>query len=188
MAKKEAYSIPCIRTWLLLTQMFGLMFKHEEDEFAKIGLTIQQFFMIAAIHFLQPPVTPTDLSQYLYRKLNTVTLTLDRMEKTGLVKKKRDLPDRRTLRVMLTPKSKKLFAKAAQTFTRIPTDIMSCLSDDELGNYSDLTHKLGGNLFDKLGMTEFKSHRINTMNHILQEGSTSVEPIHIEPFRSKDMS
>lgn len=180
MAKVTEESIPRIVTWLLMNQQFVSMSRYEDAKFSQIGLTIPQFYIIAAIMYLEPPVTPTDLSHFLDRNLNTITLTLDRMEKAGLVKKKRDLPDRRTLRVSLTAKSKRLFAQACVPFKDIPNEVMSCLSDDELQVYAELTRKIIKQLCNKLDISDINSHRIDTMNYVLSKEDASIKPVSID--------
>lgn len=167
MNKSKEYSISRITAWLILDQLIISAKRLEEIKLDEAGLTIPQFFIIAALNYLKPPVTPTDLSKCLDRNSNTITLTLDRMEKAGLIKKKRDLPDRRMLRVTLTPKSKRLFSEAIIRFINVPEDTMSFLSDEELKDFTGLAKKLIKGLFEKLGISELSSHRVDTTNYVL---------------------
>lgn len=180
MEKSNDYSSSRIIAWLLTHQLVVSIGHLEGNKFTKVGLTIPQFYIIAALNYLKSPVTPSDLSQCLARNLNTITLTLDRMEKAGLVKRKRDLPDRRTVRVVLTPKSKKLFSEAVMPFMNFPNDIMSELTDDELEVYNDLTKKLVKGLHTKFGISELRTHRIDTVNYILKKNKGSFGPVDLD--------
>lgn len=175
MAKGNKYSIPGVNAWLLWHQMTLAFMKYEESEFKKIGLTPSQFHIIALTKYLPPPVTPTDIKKWTGRNLNTITLTIDRMEKAGLIKKKRDLPDRRALRLILTTKSKKFLPKATKLFKKIPHELMSCLSDDELQTHVVLTQKLRGELYKTIksqnGEIELYLHRVYIMNSVMHNKS-----------------
>ena len=185
----KKYSVPRINAWLLLHQMHTSLMEYEEAEFKKFGLPKKQFYIIAAIKYLAPPVTPSDIAKWLDRNTNTITLMLDRMEKDGLVKKHRDLPDRRAFRLSLTAKSRQLFTRATIPFREVPNDVMSCLSDDELQVYIDLTQKLREKIYNTLelheGTMELHSHRIDLMASVTQKGK-SVTPINLELLLAKN--
>jgi DNA-binding MarR family transcriptional regulator len=67
---------------------------------------------------------------------------LDRMEKRGLVKKARDLPDRRSVRLVVTAKGRRKLKEATGTGWALIERLMSSFSDEELQLFSDLLEKL----------------------------------------------
>jgi MarR family 2-MHQ and catechol resistance regulon transcriptional repressor len=115
-------------SWILLHQTMDSVVKCEEAAFTGTGITPQQFSVLAAVSRIRKPVTPTDVANWLDRNLNSISLIVDRMEKDGLIKRRRDLKDRRILRLVLTAKGEKAYTTALERAQSISTEIMSCLS------------------------------------------------------------
>ena len=191
MGKRKKYSALRINSWLLLNQVSESLMKYEDTEFRMVGITKNQFYILSAIKYLPPPVTPSDIARWLDRNTNTITLMVDRMERSGLVKKRRDLPDRRAFRMTLTPKSRILLRKALIPFREVPEEIMACLSDDELHSYMELTQKIREKVYDKLGLHEgtvkLHTHRIELMASVNQKRQ-SIRPKNSELLQSKNVS
>ena len=89
-----------------LHQIHQSLAKLEDKMHRNLGITTQQFGVLAAIKSILPPATPTAIAEWLDRNTNSVTLILDRMEKDGLVSRIRDLDDRRSLRLEIKEKGK----------------------------------------------------------------------------------
>ena len=143
---------PAVKAWLLLHQVVNSMEKCEEREFARIGLTFQQFSVLSAIKYLRPPVKQADVAGWLDRNANTITMIVDRMEKDGLVNRSRDLRDRRAQRLALTPKGEQMFRKAVRLSTKLPEEIMPCLSEEQRNALSSMLETLRQKTFEKRGI------------------------------------
>jgi len=167
-----------INAWLLMNQLHVSINQYEDREYGKIGISIPQFYILAAIKYLPSPVTITDIARWVDRKVNTVTLVLNQMEKKGLVKRERDLPDRRETRLSLTPVSEKIFEKATVPLREVPNDIFSCLSSDELDSLLSILQKLREKAYHvlrlKAELSELHDHRIDVMTRVLSEKSLSL--------------
>jgi len=166
-----------INTWLSMNQLHISITQCEDREYNKIGISIPQFYIMAAIKYLPAPVKPTDIAKWVDRKMNTVTLVLDQMEKKGLVKRERDLPDRREVQIYLTPKSEELFEKATTPLWEVPNDMLSCLTDEELESLSHIVQKLRTKAYHSLNLkselSEIHDHRIEVMTRVLAEKGIS---------------
>jgi len=166
-----------INTWLLLNQLFISASQYEDKEYSKIGISVPQFYILAGIKYLQAPVTTTAISRWVDRKVNTVALVLDQMEKKELVKRERNLPDRREMRLSLTPKSEKLFARGTKPLREIPNDIMSSLTNDELLSLSKIVQKMTKKAYTALNLegeiVNQHDHRIEVMTNVLREEKTT---------------
>lgn len=87
----------------LLTQSLG-------DEIAAHGVTPGQLPVLMCL-WQQDGLTQRELYERVHIEQATMSNTLSRMDRDGLVKRKPDPNDRRASRVMLTAKAKKLEAK-----------------------------------------------------------------------------
>ena len=88
--------------WLLLYQTYDSVIKCEEETFTKVDLSPLQYQMLRAMKYINSTITPTVVANFLDWKPNSITLIMDRMEKSGLVKRIRDLKDRRVVRLIIT--------------------------------------------------------------------------------------
>jgi DNA-binding MarR family transcriptional regulator len=136
--------------------------KCEEEEFSKIGVLPQQFHILRAIKYIPGVVTPSIVANWVDRNPNSITLIINRMEKDGLVKRKRDLTDRRALRLIITPKGEELYKRTLKTALReLPKTILSTLSESELSTLIILLNKVREQTF-KLRKIEDKVINIIT--------------------------
>ncbi len=81
-------------------------FLHFSEEAARAeGLEPQQHQLLLAIEGLDEPGSPTisELAAHLILRHNSAVGLVDRMEQRGLVERVRGAPDRRQVRVRLTP-------------------------------------------------------------------------------------
>jgi DNA-binding MarR family transcriptional regulator len=144
------------RLWVIVHQNYDLMTRGEDEMLGKQGVTSQQFLILWIIKFLseikEEPVIIADLAPILYRRLNSISLIIDRMEKNGLVKKVRDLPDRRAIRLQLTKKAEKLFNTASKPNREYIKRIFSAFSEKEQETFLALMKKFKKSLNEELNI------------------------------------
>jgi len=114
-----------MRVWLLLHQTNNLVLKCEDRVFGKHGLGTEQHAVLLAIKYIDDPVTPTDVAQWLDRNTNSISLIVERMVKAGLVRRIRDLRDRRSVRLVITSNGKEILDKATVAGWELVQEILS---------------------------------------------------------------
>ncbi len=154
MPVRFTFDNPLLRTWLLLHQTYNLVVKAEDAVFAKVGLTTQHHAVLIAMKYIESPVTPSDIAHWLDRNTNTITTLVDRMEKDGLVKRARDLRDRRSVRLVMTEKGKEVLDQATVLGWQLVQDILQGLSEEELRALTRLLEAVRGKAFDYLNPGE----------------------------------
>lgn len=85
-----------------------------EFELQKYGISPQQAAALICIHSLHDQATPAELSRWLFREPNSITILLNRMHKLGLIEKKADLKRKNQIRLSLTPKGYETYKIATQ--------------------------------------------------------------------------
>src|SRR4030042_1570385 len=85
--------------WLTCHRTCNLIARCEEAVFARVGISPQQFGVLHAISECAEPVTISKIAKYTDRDHNTISMIVDRMEKSGMVTRLRDLNDRRLVRI-----------------------------------------------------------------------------------------
>ncbi|MFP3898564.1 MAG: MarR family winged helix-turn-helix transcriptional regulator [Dehalococcoidia bacterium] len=131
-----------LKTWMLLHRTRDLIFNGEDRVLSEFGLTTEQYTVLAAIRYFDDPVRPTDIGRWVGHKVNTVSMIVDRMVKSGLVERLRDLPDRREVRLSITAKGEKVFKPATPAVWSYVQEIMSSLSDEDKRSLIKLLEKV----------------------------------------------
>ncbi len=129
---------PMLMAWHLLHQTHNSISKCEDEAFSKHGITTEQYSVLMAIKHIQPPVTPTQVGRWLDRNTNTISLIVERMVKAGLVRRIRDLRDRRSVRLVLTDDGKEIFDRATVTGLALVQEILSVLSEEQMRTLTTL--------------------------------------------------
>ena len=80
---------------------------------AQFGITLARFDYLAQLHRHPDGLRMSALSRYLMVTGGNVTGLTDELEKEGLVQRDAEPGDRRSVRVALTPKGRKVFEKMA---------------------------------------------------------------------------
>lgn len=112
------------------------------QQLAEYRLTPGQFGVLEALFHLGP-LTQREIGDKLLSTKGNITMLIDNLEKSSLVKRVRDLNDRRSITVQLTPKGKKFIGSIVPGHMRKIIEIMSVLSLEEMKELKRLCKKIG---------------------------------------------
>jgi DNA-binding MarR family transcriptional regulator len=103
---KNSYDIAVegYKLFFMLRLTVDAVHKFREMELNKYGISPEQALALVCIYSLENKATPAELSRWLHREPNSITILLNRMEKLGLIRKKADLKRKNVIRLSLTPK------------------------------------------------------------------------------------
>jgi DNA-binding MarR family transcriptional regulator len=142
------------RLWVLLLQTRDTIWAVRERELAEYDLSNAEaavIFIIQAIELnIGKSATPSDISQWLFRKPHSVSELLSRMEKKGLVIKTKDTEKKNRVRVRATEKSRQTYALITEN-VRTVSRIMSILSEEEKMQLWNCLSKLRGEALMEYG-------------------------------------
>ena len=160
MAVKFDFKESRLMVWLLCHQCHRLVSRCEEVMSYKKEITPEQHSVLIAIKYANDPVKPTDVAKWLDRRTHTISLIIERMQRNGIVERIRDLPDRRSVRLIITKKGEKILDQATIRGWKLICEILSDFSEDELQTLAKLMGKVRDKAFDYLQpgdtMTEIK--------------------------------
>lgn len=105
-------------------------------------LTLSQFGVLEALYHLGP-LCQGQLSQKLLKSTGNMTMVVDNLEKTGLVKRVRSTEDRRMIRIELTQAGKTLIENVLPGHVATIAAEMSVLTPEEQATLGELCRKLG---------------------------------------------
>jgi MarR family transcriptional regulator, organic hydroperoxide resistance regulator len=138
--------------WFVFHQTYESLYKCEEEAFEKVGIPAQQFQVLWALknmpRCVPQAVTTTSVANWLDRNHTSISLIIDRMIKNGLVERKKDLLDRRTSRLVITPKGETVYLSAVKTAKELPEKVFSGFNRQQLTTLSQLLSRIREETFD----------------------------------------
>jgi DNA-binding MarR family transcriptional regulator len=136
--------------WVLLHQVSDAISKAREEELRQYGISMIQAGVLFIVKTAKAPVTPAEISRWLFREPHTVSGLLNRMEKQGLIKKTKDLDRKNLIRVTLTDKGEKAYQKSRQM--KVVPKILNRLSQKEREAFRAQLEKLRTKSLNEIGM------------------------------------
>jgi MarR family 2-MHQ and catechol resistance regulon transcriptional repressor len=109
---------------------------------SSVGLTVSQFGVLEALYHLGS-LSQRDLGQKILRSSGNITMVIDNLEKRSLVRRERDVSDRRIFIVHLTGEGKKLIRKIFPSHAALITKELSVLNATDQKILGDLCKKVG---------------------------------------------
>lgn len=139
-------------TWALLYQTFTAIFKETERALSPASISGPQAFALACLQYGGSPMIPSRLASFLAQESQSLTGLIDRMEQHGWVRRVRDLPDRRSLRLEITTAGESKLGEALTEGYKAATAIFACLDDDEMRTLARLLERIRMSSLDRLGL------------------------------------
>jgi DNA-binding MarR family transcriptional regulator len=133
-----------VELWALLSQVRKELLTASDRELRRFGVSTVQLGILHALNnAYEAGVSPSlsDLSRWVIRQHNTVSVILGGMEKRGLVELDRTSQRKRTLRINITEKGRDLYAEHMKNRKNIP-QILGSLSLEERDQLRTLLRKL----------------------------------------------
>lgn len=127
--------VSIVRTSSLLLRAAGRFF-------SKYIVTEVQFNILMILKDKNEGLSQQDLSERLVVTKSNVVGLVDRLEKSGLVKRKSDPSDRRTNRVVLTAEGKAILKKIEGDYSAAVDEIMNGLTKEEKAAIINATQKI----------------------------------------------
>jgi DNA-binding MarR family transcriptional regulator len=129
----------------LVNHMARLFARHLDDRLKPVGLRIGAF--PALLHLWgSDGLTQKDLVERLDIEQPTMAATLTRMERDGLVTRKKDAQDGRVQRIWLTPRGRALQEPATAAASGVNALALAGLADSEIAALLTQVRRIIGNL------------------------------------------
>jgi DNA-binding MarR family transcriptional regulator len=114
----------------LFSQVSRLEHARAHELLDELGLYRGQHRVLRAL-WRQDGLTHTELGRHAHVRPSTISTTLQRMEKAGLVERKHDAEDQRVSRVYLTKAGRALQGSVEQAWRRLEDEMFDGLSLEE---------------------------------------------------------
>jgi DNA-binding MarR family transcriptional regulator len=115
--------------WILLNHTRHAIYRLRELELNQYGITVEQARLLFVVNTLGNKAVPTEIARYLFRESHTISSLIGRMEKKEMVKRVKDLDNKKFVNVILTKKGQEILKKTMVMDSL--HDIMSGLSQEQ---------------------------------------------------------
>jgi DNA-binding MarR family transcriptional regulator len=112
-----------LRAWFLVHRTRDVLRTCEDQIFGEYGLTAEQYAVLSIMKLLKAPIRVTDVAD--------VSMIVDRMVKAGLITRRRDKGDRRTVILNITTKGENALKPATLAGWNFIREILSPLSNED---------------------------------------------------------
>jgi DNA-binding MarR family transcriptional regulator len=129
----------------LISRANDLKHRRVHELLDELGLHRGQSFVLRAL-WEQDGLTQTELTERLNRSPSTITKTVQRMEKAGLVQRGPDDSDERVSRVFLTDAGRAIQPAVEAVWKGLDRQIFAEFSPQELGLFSDFLTRVCHNI------------------------------------------
>jgi DNA-binding MarR family transcriptional regulator len=112
--KDDKSILDSYRLFHLLRQTSDSVYKAREIELKPYNISPEQAGALVCIHTLGHEATPAELSRWLFRQRNSITILLNRMQKQGLIEKKVNKNRKNSITLSLTKKGYDAYKNAIE--------------------------------------------------------------------------
>lgn len=127
---------------IVLIRVQHISFKACDRELQKIGLTWKQLSVLHEIICMDGAATPHKIAKRMVLEPHTLSSIITRMEKIGLITKRKDLESHKMVRIELTEKAFHLMELAGDVLNDFNNKWISCLSREEAIQLADYLSRL----------------------------------------------
>jgi DNA-binding MarR family transcriptional regulator len=127
----EEFDAQVVQIEELLRHVAVIIKKRGRDILSDFAITNPQFNALLVLDN-HPDITMGELCDRLYLACSTATDLIDRMEKNGLLERRRDVDDRRVIRLRPTPKAKEVIDRVIQARRRYVKSILTKLEKKDI--------------------------------------------------------
>jgi len=135
--------------WVLIAQTKDALLGVREREYYGYNIKNERRAVLFAIAALGGQAAPVEIARFLFRKINSVTEMLKRMEKQGLIKKLAS-SGRSKVIVKLTEKGRSIYVQSLQNTS--DKRLLSVLSNNEREHLKEYLLKLRSEAARELGI------------------------------------
>ena len=113
-SNNDEYLLESYRLFHLLRQTTDAVYKSRERELKNYKITPEQAGALVCIRSLGSKATPAELSRWLFRERNSMTILLNRMHAQGLINKNKDSKRKNSIKLSLTKRGDEAYQRSIE--------------------------------------------------------------------------
>ncbi len=122
---------PYLTAWVRLRQASDAALRAVEIELGKRQTTMAQMDVLLILSMSKVPLSPGEISAYVFREKHSVSALLSRMQRAGYVKKVRSKKDQRVVKIQIQPKGRDLLNGSVAVIIGYARDLLRTRFDEK---------------------------------------------------------
>jgi DNA-binding MarR family transcriptional regulator len=140
-------------TLLSLLISFEVLTRYLEVELRRSKASLVRFNIMSTIFANGGEMTPSEISESVFREKNTITAVINTLEREGVVRREPSPHDRRSVKVVITDKGWKEANRLSPIAQELSRDALSCLDRGRVENLVDTMRTLREDLLPRIAKT-----------------------------------
>lgn len=117
------------------------MKKALDSQLTEVGVTASQHTVLSTLAH-KDGLSLSEVGKRVFLDKPAMTGLADRLEKDGLVQRRRTSSDRRVVRLYLTPKGRRLLGRMDEIATSVDSDLVSVLTPEQLRQFRGMLNRI----------------------------------------------
>jgi DNA-binding MarR family transcriptional regulator len=146
-------------TLLSMLMSFEVLARYLEIELKRNQVSLIRFNVMSALFKNGGEMTPSEISEAVFREKNTITAVLNTMEEQGVVRREPSTNDRRSVKVVITEKGWNEANRLNPVAQELSREALSCLDKQNIEELVETMRTLRENLLPRVAKTSANGKR-----------------------------
>jgi DNA-binding MarR family transcriptional regulator len=140
-------------TLLSILMSFEVLARYLEIELKRYEASLIRFNIMSKLFVNGGEMTPSEISESVFREKNSITAVLNTMERQGVVRREPSTDDRRSVKVVITDKGWKEANRLSPIAQELSREVLSCLEKEKVEDLVEIMRNLRENLLPRIART-----------------------------------
>jgi DNA-binding MarR family transcriptional regulator len=137
-------------TLLSILMSFEVLARYLEIELRRYEATLIRFNIMSNLFKNGGEMTPSEISESVFREKNSITAALNTMERQGVVRREPSTDDRRSVKVVITDRGWKEANRLSPIAQEISREALSCLEKAKVEDLVETMRNIRDNLLPRI--------------------------------------
>jgi len=145
-------------TLLSILMSFEVLARYLEIELKRYQASLIRFNIMSALFTNGGEMTPSEISETVFREKNSITAVINTMERQGVVRREPSTNDRRSVKVVITEKGWKEANRLSPVAQELSREALACLEKQSVEELVETMRTLRENLLPKIAKSTGNGH------------------------------
>jgi DNA-binding MarR family transcriptional regulator len=148
-ASKRTDKTP-LGTLLSILTSYEVLARYLEVELRRYEVSLIRFNIMSTLFTNGGEMTPSEISERVFREKNSITAVINTMERQGVVRREPSSDDRRSVKVVITEKGWKEANRLSPIAQELSREALSCMDKDKIEDLVENMRNLRENLLPRI--------------------------------------
>jgi DNA-binding MarR family transcriptional regulator len=137
-------------TLLSILMSFEVLERHLEVELRRHKVSLIRFNIMSTLFKNGGEMTPSEISESVFREKNTITAVINTLEREGVVRRVPSTDDRRSVKVVITDKGWQEANRLSPVAQELSRAALACMDKDKVEDLVEIMRNLREKLLPKI--------------------------------------